>query len=91
MRRAIAVMMILACTPLVASAKEAGEAPSATDLLRAGKLAEQAEKRLARPKRPVARWAKGGSGWSSRRGSAERAEPPVVINVRPPRPAKPKR
>ena len=62
-----------------------GEAPSATDLLRAEKLAEQAQSRLRQPARPTARWAHGGSGFGD--GSRERTDQqtPVVINVRPPR------
>src|SRR2546426_12463530 len=61
------------------------EAPRATDLLRAEKLAEQAQKRLELPApRHRARWKRGGSSWNvDRREPAERSEP-VIINVRPP-------
>jgi len=62
-----------------------GEAPSATDLLRAEKLAEQARKRLRQTARPTARWAHGGSGFGDGPREQTEKENPVVINVRPPR------
>jgi hypothetical protein len=68
-----------------------GEAPRATDLLRAEKLAEQAEKRRTLPPtRQRAGWKRGGGGWDER--AARRAEPSdsVVINLGSPR-AKPRR
>ena len=61
-----------------------GEAPRATDLLRARKLAEQAEKRLKLPAQRSAGWKHGGSGWnddSRVRGESEH----VTINVGSPK------
>ena len=58
------------------------EAPRATDLLRAEKLAEQAEKRRTLPAPRHPGWKRGGGGWDAR-GPAP-AAPPVLINVRPP-------
>jgi hypothetical protein len=60
------------------------EAPRATDLLRAEKLAEQARRRLEKPRSTTREgWLRGGSGW----GGPERGDPSprgdVVINVRP--------
>jgi hypothetical protein len=60
------------------------EAPRATDLLRAEKLADQARRRLETPRSSAREgWLHGGSGW----GENERADPAargnVVINVRP--------
>jgi hypothetical protein len=60
------------------------EAPRATDLLRAEKLAEQAEKRLKVPTARRAGWKKGGHGWEARGEAPERPDP-VIIDVRPPR------
>jgi hypothetical protein len=61
-----------------------GEAPRATDLLRAEKLAEQAEKRRTLPaSRHRVEWKHGGSGWNDRAARAERSDS-VVINVGPP-------
>jgi hypothetical protein len=64
------------------------EAPRATDLLRAEKLAEQAEKRRTLPPtRHRAEWKRGGNGWDHH---AARAEPSdsVVINLGSSPPAK---
>jgi hypothetical protein len=59
------------------------EAPRATDLLRAQKLAEQAEKRRTLPARRGPGWRRGGSGWDDGgRARAETSES-VVINVGP--------
>jgi len=62
-----------------------GEAPRATDLLRAEKLAEQAERRLKMPAPRGAKWKKGGAGWDARGEGAAESSEPVIINVRPPR------
>jgi hypothetical protein len=59
------------------------EAPRATDLLRAEKLAEQAEKRLKVPPRHGGGWKKGGHGWDARGEAAAEGPEPVIINVRP--------
>ena len=81
------VTFVVGCARFSLAAPRAGEAPSATDLLRAEKLADQARKRLSQSPRLVARWAKGGSGWSGRADARTESERPVVINVRPPRKA----
>ena len=65
------------------------ETPRATDLLRAERMAEEAE---ARRRVPVTErrsaWVQGGSGWS---GSRTQARPPAVtIRVAPPRKARPR-
>src|SRR5262245_60260634 len=70
---------------LASALPRGGEAPSATDLLRAEKLAEQAQKRLRQPARSTARWAHGGSGFGDGPRERPAEESPVVINVRPPR------
>jgi hypothetical protein len=59
-----------------------GEAPRATDLLRAETLAEKAERRLRLPRATSRGWVKGGTGW----GSDVRPAPPpsVTIRVAPP-------
>ena len=68
------------------------ESPRATDLLRAEKLAEQAEKRRTLPpSRHRAEWKRGGKGWDDH---AARAEPSdsVVINLgSPPTKRRPER
>ena len=61
------------------------EAPRATDLLRAEKLAEQAEKRLKLPAPRSAGWKKGGHGWEARGESTAEPSPPVTINLGSPR------
>ena len=59
------------------------EAPRATDLLRAEKLAEQAEKRRALPARRGPGWKRGGSGFDDRGEPRADAPKSVVVNVRP--------
>jgi hypothetical protein len=61
------------------------EAPRATDLLRAERMAEQARKRLKLPARHGAGWQHGGSGWDSADLPAEHEPGSVAINVRPAR------
>ena len=60
----------------------AGEAPRATDLLRAETLAEKAERRLRLPHASSRGWVKGGTGWGGERRSAEPA-PVINIHVKP--------
>jgi len=62
------------------------EAPRATDLLHAEKLAEQARKRLEMPasSRHRARWKRGGTAWGAEVNEPVDRSEPVVINVRPP-------
>jgi len=61
------------------------EAPRATDLLRAEKLAEQAEKRLKLPAPRGGGWKKGGHGWEARGEPAAEGSEQVIINLRSPR------
>jgi hypothetical protein len=87
MKTLLVVGMIVVMTRVVAAGAppvlRGSEAPRATDLLRAEKLAEQAERRRTLPARRHPGWKRGGGGWNDG-GSArtERSEP-VVINVRP--------
>ena len=60
-----------------------GEAPRATDLLRAETLAEKAEHRLRLPKATSRGWLKGGTGWGTERRPAE-STPVINIHVKPP-------
>src|SRR5580765_973005 len=58
------------------------ESPRATDLLRAEKLAEQAEKRRTLPPaRHRAEWKRGGNGWNDRAGGRAEPSDSVVINL----------
>jgi hypothetical protein len=63
-------------------------APRATDLLTAGRLADQAKRRLRLPVERGTGWVRGGGGWTARedrRASAESEAPSVTIRVAPPR------
>ena len=89
--KTLLVMVIVIATTRPALAADllrsrTGETPRATDLLRAEKMAEEAQRRLALPKRKTARWLRGGTGWNERASKATTDADPVVINVRPPRP-----
>jgi hypothetical protein len=55
------------------------EAPRATDLLRAQKLADQAKERLKLPAKKGGGWARGGSGWGEETKMPERG--PVNIHI----------
>jgi hypothetical protein len=62
------------------------ETPRATDLLRAQKLAEQAEKRLRLPAKHGPGWQRGGGGWNAGERAPEAPAPgSVTIKVQPPR------
>jgi len=64
------------------------EAPRATDLLRAKRLADQAKSRLRMPQEKSAGWQRGGSGWDETREVATKersAGDSVAIRVAPPR------
>jgi hypothetical protein len=61
------------------------EAPRATDLLRAEKLAEQAEQRLKLPARRGPGWKRGGSGWETNHSRPEERHDDVIINFGPTR------
>jgi hypothetical protein len=86
MKMVLALVSTLFVTPVVAAGAppvlRGHEAPRATDLLRAQKLAEQAKKRRTLPAPRHPGWKRGSGGWDDR-GPAP-AAPPVVINVRPP-------
>jgi hypothetical protein len=88
MKNVLWIVMLLAGAVAPARAERpvlrGGEAPRATDLLRAQKLAEQAEKRLKVPPARGAGWKKGGHGWEAR-GETPEGPTPVIIDVRPPR------
>ena len=58
-----------------------GEAPRATDLLRAKKLAEQAEKRLRLPAQRSSGWKHGGSGWNDDARVRPEESERVTINL----------
>src|SRR5689334_4978835 len=57
------------------------EAPRATDLLRAQRLAEQAERRLRLPAAHGGGWKKGGDGWDARGEASSERSGNVVINL----------
>jgi len=59
-----------------------GEAPRATDLLRAETLAEKAERRLRLPHATSRGGMKGGTGWGG--STAPAAPTPITIRVAPP-------
>jgi hypothetical protein len=84
--KTIALMTILACTAGVAlPPTHGGEAPRATDLLRAEKLAEQARKRLETPARHTHGWRHGGSGWGDASSAPTGPRESITINVNPTR------
>jgi hypothetical protein len=84
--KTIVLMTILACAAGVAlPPPHGGEAPRATDLLRAEKLADQARKRLETPARRGPGWRHGGSGWNDASGAAPEPRESVIINVNPSR------
>jgi hypothetical protein len=64
-----------------------GETARATDLLRAERMAEEAEKRRRLPGSSRRHgWLRGGAGWSGARGARREEQPPrVTIRVSPSR------
>jgi hypothetical protein len=60
------------------------EAPRATDLLRAERLAEQARKRLEMPRPHGGGWKRGGAGWGDDAGPEGHDRRDVIIDVNPP-------
>ena len=84
----VSVLVLVSGPPASAEQPRLGdrEAPRATDLLRAQKLAEQAQRRLRMPGQRGPGWRRGGSGWNDRAGHGgfEPSES-VIINVNPPR------
>jgi len=59
------------------------EAPRATDLLRAEKLAGQTQKRLKETPRRGPGWKHGGSGWNDRSVERPDVSDPVIVELRP--------
>jgi hypothetical protein len=88
------VTVLLVVTPLARAGESSGltehEAPRATDLLRAKRLAEKAQDRLRTPHSSRAGWAHGGEGWNAP-GRPTAQEPRVTINVGSSRQPKAKR
>ena len=82
---AVCVILVLAS---VAAANppvlpKGDEAPRATDLLRAEKMADEAARRLRLPApKKRSAWVRGGEGWTR---AEPPPEPPVTIKVVPPR------
>ena len=87
--RAILLAMILASAGRSAADDRprlrGDETPRATDLLRAKKLAERVEKRLATPRARGPGWRHGGSGWDSASESSPAPPAPVTIRIGQPR------
>jgi hypothetical protein len=78
------LLLMCLCSPVVAAARlPEREAPHATDLLQAEKLADKVEQRLKLPVKHGPSWQHGGAGWDIR-GEATESSPPIRINVRPP-------
>jgi hypothetical protein len=61
------------------------EAPRATDLLRAERLAEQARKRLEMPAARSSGWKHGGTGWGEPDAAEPREPRDVIIDLNSPR------
>jgi hypothetical protein len=83
---ALVVMMLVATRVAGATIGPrlgAGEAPRATDLLRAETLAEKAERRLRLPRAASRGWVKGGTGWGVEVRPAAQAAPSINIRVTP--------
>jgi len=87
----VVTMHALSITPAFAERPrlDGGEAPRATDLLRAERLAEQARKRLEMPRPHSSGWKRGGTGWGDNDASATQVPRDVIIDVNSPR--KPRR
>jgi len=89
MKMLLVTLLVLATTGLARAAdllrSRTGETARATDLLRAERMADEAQRRLALPRRKTARWLRGGTDWSSRAAREPADAPPVIVNVRPPR------
>ena len=86
--RTIIGLILLAFVGAAAAAIRPDAAPSATSLLRAETLADQAQRRLKLPASRGPGWRRGGGGWSgsgARGGSHEEDGPPIRIEIRPSR------
>ena len=84
---AVVAMNALSIAPALAERPrlDGREAPRATDLLRAERLAEQARKRLEMPRPHGSGWKRGGTGWGEPDAAEPRAPRDVIIDVNPPR------
>jgi hypothetical protein len=78
----IVTILAIASAALAGQHSSAGqaEAPRATDLLRAEKMAREARERLQLRQRPTAKWLRGGRGWSAKQAEEPRAP---TIKVHP--------
>ncbi len=65
------------------------ETPRATDLFRAQRMADEAERRLRPPRSPAHGWEHGGGGWGTPAPAAEPTAPNVIINLRSPQRRRP--
>jgi hypothetical protein len=72
------------CAATIGPRLGVGEAPRATDLLRAETLAERAERRLRLPHAASRGWVKGGTGWGAEARPPGDAAPVINIRVKPP-------
>jgi len=88
MKTMLVMAIVLATTGFALAAdllrSRTGETARATDLLRAERMADEAQRRLALPRRKTAHWLRGGTDWNGRAEPADES-PPVIVNVRPPR------
>src|SRR5689334_11753986 len=90
MKTMLLMAIVLATTGFALAAdllrSRTGETARATDLLRAERMADEAQRRLALPRRKTAHWLRGGTDWNGRaEGGPAEESPPVIVNVRPPR------
>src|SRR5690348_7402605 len=88
MRSWVMIVMLTAGAAMATSTpsfRRGDEAPRATDLLRAQRLAKQAEDRLRTPSRPATGWKHGGAGWDAGGAPATVDGSGVTIRVAPPR------
>ena len=90
MRTLIVTMIFAGMTGVATARLPEREAPRATDLLRARRLADQVEKRLELPRSKPSGWLPGGGGFghgSTPGGGPDREGGDVRIEIHTPRPA----
>jgi hypothetical protein len=89
MNGSVVVVAMIALVPSFARAErlrlDEREAPRATDLLRAERLADQARKRLEMPSHHRGGWKHGGSAWGEDEPHDAREPRDVIINLDSPR------
>jgi hypothetical protein len=89
MKKSVIVVVMIALVPSFARAErprlDEREAPRATDLLQAQRLADQAKKRLEMPSHHGGGWKHGGSAWGDDEPSHGREPRDVIINLDSPR------